>query len=825
MTEIIKCPKCGTENRRSTIFCEKCGSKLPLFEDDNLAEPLNWLSQLRTSSDEENWLPEKSEEWPSEELDSIEEDKEAPDWLSRIRERKNIDEEFDKMRSISASMPEKPSKDTTGEIIDSLRSNENLDYDETSEINGVFQEINDDFSSRLDNISSPKSEENEIPDWLSKPTNEEKPLSQNPFIQDEEDNIENDEQKLPDWLRNGFQDSVDQEVPAENKSDQVPDWLTDGGLPSQSSTSPKQQEIPDWLADYPEDFQTENVNQSETQNDTIHDENPFISEIVPEETFRDNEKFQFSPSEIDEKKPDDISRVQEEDQKDEFTEQKIDAPKELLSGQKNVSPFVEEDKHVESPAPFVDFGKLPAWMDETDSFDEEKDDLGEQDLKSKGSFTPPSRLSSLNSENKDTAESSLAHPEIPDWISEMEIISEMEGKEDKEGPQPDSKDIELTPGILPNWLKSMKPVEVAAPSELQGSDKKKREQTGPLAGMQGLLSSENAANQYTPPPAYTTKINITEKQALNAQILDSILKQEKSSVSLSKGQKNRFNQILVFLLPILILVIIIASFFFSTSYISLPEIFPAETVRFATLTNLLISEPPNTTDIGPHLLLIVDGEIGSLAELRMTSQPVIEYLMSNNIWFSLISTKPEGMIVGSSIIQSANRNVPSFNASEKVAQLGYIPGDDIGIQSFIRDPQKTIPNGQNNGFVWNSTSLSSINNVSDYNAIYLITDNAENGKRWIEQLRSFIPDETLLVSTSAQSTPMLKPYVDSGQIDGMVSGLYGAISFMQINQREVGYFKTYWAAYQLGISVFILLILSGTAYQILKLSFTKPGGK
>jgi hypothetical protein len=56
---------------------------------------------------------------------------------------------------------------------------------------------------------------------------------------------------------------------------------------------------------------------------------------------------------------------------------------------------------------------------------------------------------------------------------------------------------------------------------------------------------------------------------------------------------------------------------------------------------------------------------------------------------------------------------------------------------------------------------------------------------------------------------MLQPYYASGQISGLVSGLYGGALFEQYNAGRPGTARTYWDAYGIGMLLAMALILGG----------------
>jgi hypothetical protein len=113
---------------------------------------------------------------------------------------------------------------------------------------------------------------------------------------------------------------------------------------------------------------------------------------------------------------------------------------------------------------------------------------------------------------------------------------------------------------------------------------------------------------------------------------------------------------------------------------------------------------------------------------------------------------------------------------------------------------------------WDGPVLQGVKSVSDFDAILLLTDNIEHARTWIEQIMPFAGAAPLIVASSAQAAPALQPYVQSGQISGMIAGLSGGAAYEQLMQKSNGPIRTYWDAYQGGLLLIALFILVGTAF-------------
>ena len=90
----------------------------------------------------------------------------------------------------------------------------------------------------------------------------------------------------------------------------------------------------------------------------------------------------------------------------------------------------------------------------------------------------------------------------------------------------------------------------------------------------------------------------------------------------------------------------------------------------------------------------------------------------------------------------------------------------------------------------------------------MITDNPDTARAWIEQAEPVLEPSPLLMVVSAQAEPMIRPYYDSGQVQGMVTGLAGGAAYENKRGRS-GLASEYWDAFSLSLLVATILILIG----------------
>jgi hypothetical protein len=113
-----------------------------------------------------------------------------------------------------------------------------------------------------------------------------------------------------------------------------------------------------------------------------------------------------------------------------------------------------------------------------------------------------------------------------------------------------------------------------------------------------------------------------------------------------------------------------------------------------------------------------------------------------------------------------------------------------------------------------------VGSFSEYSALIVLTDHAESGRVWVEQLQSrkqadpSLNNKPLLMAVSAQAGPLLQPYVSSRQITGMISGLSDAARY-ELNNNRSDVARPYWDTFGVGLMMAIGLIIMGSLWSLL----------
>jgi hypothetical protein len=165
---------------------------------------------------------------------------------------------------------------------------------------------------------------------------------------------------------------------------------------------------------------------------------------------------------------------------------------------------------------------------------------------------------------------------------------------------------------------------------------------------------------------------------------------------------------------------------------------------------------------------------------------------------------PNGSALVDHLLSSTKISRPAPNGlgyqpGAQYFNLGFLPGGSSGVLGFIETPSDEI---------------------SKFEAVILMTDNAETGRVWVEQLDAAkgkhpeFAGKPLILVSSAQSGPLLQPYVSSGQVDIMVNGLYDAARYEYVNNTRPGTVRSYWDAFGFGLMMAVLAVILGSAWSV-----------
>jgi hypothetical protein len=550
---------------------------------------------------------------------------------------------------------------------------------------------------------------------------------------------------LPDWMDELKKNPTPTEPGAlAGGTESIPDWLSGYGSDPAAAATPGEN-IPDWLSNLSEKARPE----SETPATQVGSQ-PALESNPPAET------------------PDWLSRLQSDFNAAEEPEKPKDD-------------FEAASKTHITPK---DTGPLPEWLSR----------IGPTTASS-GS-TPA--LITDNKDNPPSQEDEMAFSmETPDWLSKKNPEQGAEKPaENKEGPG-DSENLEA--GELPSWVQAMRPVEAVVDSKTAALDEQVTERSGPLAGLRGVLPVEPGLGVLSKPPVYSSKLLVSDGQHRYAEALERLMAGEANprTIEPKKLTSNRLWRW-----------VITALLFLATSlpFLSSAQVAPT---LLASSDRGASSKIIEGLQANVPVLVAFDYDPALSGEMDAVAAPIMDQLLSMGTPLALISTSPTGPALAEHFLQNTSLvNTHQYQSGQQYVNLGYLAGGPSGILYLTNSLTAAMPIDANGKSAWNSGPLQSIQSLNNFAAVIVITDNADTGRNWIEQAGPRLGTTPLLMIISAQAGPMIRPYYDSGQLKGLVSGLADAKIYEQGYNRP-GLANRYWNSFSVGMLVAELTILAG----------------
>ncbi len=319
-----------------------------------------------------------------------------------------------------------------------------------------------------------------------------------------------------------------------------------------------------------------------------------------------------------------------------------------------------------------------------------------------------------------------------------------------------------------------------------------------LEEIQGALQGEEIT--------YTEPVSIPPVQPDRPQRVsfEETLRAERQPTVLPAYRRNRSSYVVRWLITGLLFGLISLAILGGAAPRSLPVNIPLET---ASLYESLRGIPP-----AAKVLLVIGYQPAYSGEIETAAGAVMRLLAERGSKFQVISTSSQNLFLANRLLDSTKRNYPSqlapYMAGNGYDILGYLPGGPAGLRGLLTDLPASLPVGVDLNPAQNALQAAGIQQLDDYDAILVLTDDPETARLWVEQISPDLSGTRLWMAVSSQAIPLVRPYFRSGQVDGLVGGLYGAACLEQV-LRETGPALRLWNGYENGLLIALFTILVG----------------
>ena len=239
---------------------------------------------------------------------------------------------------------------------------------------------------------------------------------------------------------------------------------------------------------------------------------------------------------------------------------------------------------------------------------------------------------------------------------------------------------------------------------------------------------------------------------------------------------------------------------------------PIEPDEYAATAHKAIEETFNEKD--KKILLSFDYGPSTEPELGPMSFAIMKQVLLSGNEVHLSALFPTGMGMMTQTINKIKSDSElqdlGINLSENIFELGYAPGGEAVIKGMLSDIPKIFPEAKNK-----------VKNLCDYDFIVSFSAGSPGSKEWVQfagdQSATQCDGKKIKVTTGVTAVQVteLLPYVNSGQLQGILAGLSGAASYESLNGVYGSASKNMTPQSFAHILIVILIIIGNITYIFL----------
>lgn len=197
-----------------------------------------------------------------------------------------------------------------------------------------------------------------------------------------------------------------------------------------------------------------------------------------------------------------------------------------------------------------------------------------------------------------------------------------------------------------------------------------------------------------------------------------------------------------------------------------PQTLPGATAAFAALRAL---------EVDDDVLVIWMADPATAAEVNLAALPVVSHLLESEARSLVVGTRPASLAAARRLYAEAVRGLDESAMRSVVDNwVGdglFVPGGQTALALVAADPVRAL------SFVPSVTP--------EPRLVLLVAANPNDVQEWLEAgwPRLRLPTVAVLPATG---DPLLRPYMQSGQLDGLVAGYDGAATYQAQRENALG---------------------------------------
>ncbi len=218
---------------------------------------------------------------------------------------------------------------------------------------------------------------------------------------------------------------------------------------------------------------------------------------------------------------------------------------------------------------------------------------------------------------------------------------------------------------------------------------------------------------------------------------------------------------------------------------------------------------------GSKVLVSCDYDPGSMPELFPMNVAVFYHLMSRDLKVITIQLWATGTLLAELAMAEVLEDFPDKEYGKDWVNLGFKEGREVVMVSMGTNIPKTFPSDSRGNKVEDLPIMQGVNTYDDIALFMNVSGGLPGTKEWVLQVQSRYHVK-LGSGCTAVSAPEFYPYVQSGQLVGLLGGMKGAAEYEKLVQRPGTAQRGMDAQSVSHIVVFLFILIGNIAYFSVK---------
>lgn len=202
------------------------------------------------------------------------------------------------------------------------------------------------------------------------------------------------------------------------------------------------------------------------------------------------------------------------------------------------------------------------------------------------------------------------------------------------------------------------------------------------------------------------------------------------------------------------------------------------------------------------VLFVMDYSVGGQADVHPQAVVVAKHLAKKGIPTVMVAFVDSGQMFAEQIIDELG---DKWVYGTDVVDLGYMSGMETAVKGFCADPKNSFVKDQRGNLVADLPIMQNVEKIEDFS---FIIDYQTGNPGYQEFLRQLPQGMSYAAGIVTVSVPNVIPYLNSGQLSGLLQGLRGAAEY-EVLLGEPGQGAAGMDAQSMGHMVIILFIIVG----------------